>query len=268
MVGNGGTSTGQLLPSGLLDLAELEHRATSISTAQIAHLPGLMQTVGYARIIFRQSIPALSPPEIEHRVSRRIKRQEMLYGDDPTPLKAIIHEAALHMQFGGRRVAKERLCHVAELSELLHVTVLVTPYSAGIFPGAGRAVLYVFGRFRNWTRCSWTSSMDLSTCMRVTSWRSTALSCVASRTWHFKSPRIVSFFIKSSASFERGGPLSSLSWQKSSHSSEGNNCLELAVGADGAVLVRESDEPSIVVTAGSAVIGGLLRAVQGGTIDC
>ncbi|MFH8349216.1 helix-turn-helix domain-containing protein [Streptomyces sp. NPDC018045] len=135
----------RLLPSNLLDLAELEHYAGAISTAQIAHLPGLMQTVDYARVIFRQSIPALSPPEIEHRVSHRIKRQEILYGDDPTPFKAIIHEAALRMQFGGRRVVKEQLTHIAELSELPHVVVLVVPYSAGVFPGAGQTVLYASG---------------------------------------------------------------------------------------------------------------------------
>lgn len=134
-----------LLPSGLLDLAELEHHAISISTAQIAHLPGVMQTVDYARVIFRQSIPALSPPEIEHRVSHRIKRQEIIYGDDPTPFKAILHEAALRMQFGGRRVAREQLARVAELSELPHVSVLVIPYSAGAFPGAGQTVLYASG---------------------------------------------------------------------------------------------------------------------------
>ncbi|WP_078897735.1 DUF397 domain-containing protein [Streptomyces rimosus] len=61
-------------------------------------------------------------------------------------------------------------------------------------------------------------------------------------------------------------PVSAL-WQKSSYSSEGNNCLELAVGTDGEVLVRESDDPSIVVATSPAVVGGLLRAAQGGTTD-
>ncbi|KAA6214261.1 DUF397 domain-containing protein [Streptomyces albofaciens JCM 4342] len=61
-------------------------------------------------------------------------------------------------------------------------------------------------------------------------------------------------------------PVSPFYWQKSSYSSEGNNCLELAVGADGGVLVRENDDPSIAVAASTAAIGGLLRATRGDLI--
>jgi hypothetical protein len=133
------------LPSGLLDLAELEHHATRIRTAQVAHLPGLFQTVDYARLIFRQSIPQLSPPEVEYRVTHRIKRQGILFAADPTPYTAIIHEAALRMRFGGKDVTREQLEYIVEMSEHDHVTVLVIPYEAGIFPGAGQTVLYAEG---------------------------------------------------------------------------------------------------------------------------
>ncbi|WP_369169733.1 DUF5753 domain-containing protein [Streptomyces sp. R28] len=135
----------ETLPSGLLDLAELEHHAVAIRTAQISHIPGMFQTVDYARLIFRQSIPQLSPPEIEYRVSHRIKRQGILFSDAPTPYTAIVHEAALRMRFGGRDVTREQLRHVVEMSERDHVTVLVTPYDAGVFPGAGQTVLYAEG---------------------------------------------------------------------------------------------------------------------------
>ncbi|MFD0307086.1 helix-turn-helix domain-containing protein [Streptomyces sp. NPDC127119] len=135
----------ETLPSGLLDLSELEHHATTISTAQIAHIPGLFQTVDYARLVFRQSIPKLSPPEIEYRVTHRIKRQGILFADNPIPYTAIIHEAALRMRFGSRDVTREQLEHIVEMSEREHVTVLVIPYEAGVFPGAGQTVLYAEG---------------------------------------------------------------------------------------------------------------------------
>ncbi|MGQ4385509.1 helix-turn-helix domain-containing protein [Streptomyces sp. SAS_270] len=135
----------ETLPAGLLDLAELEHHATAIRTAQVAHVPGLFQTVDYARLIFRQSIPKLSPPEIEYRVTHRIKRQGILFATNPTPYTAIIHEAALRMRFGGRDVTREQLEHIVEMSERDHVTVLVIPYDAGVFPGAGQSVLYAEG---------------------------------------------------------------------------------------------------------------------------
>ncbi|MFC9847314.1 helix-turn-helix domain-containing protein [Streptomyces sp. NPDC060223] len=135
----------EILPSGLVDLAELEHHARAIRTAQVAHVPGLFHTVDYARLVFRQSIPKLSPPEIEYRVTHRIKRQGVLFAKNPTPYTAVIHEAALRMRFGGRDVTREQLKHIVEMSERDHVTVLVIPYDAGIFPGAGQTVLYAEG---------------------------------------------------------------------------------------------------------------------------
>ncbi|MEC4020536.1 helix-turn-helix domain-containing protein [Streptomyces sp. H27-D2] len=135
----------ETLPSVLLDLAELEHRATEIRTAQFTHLPGLLQTTDYARLVFRQNVPVLPPPEIEYRLSHRIKRQGILYRDDPTPYTAIIHEAALRMQFGGADLMREQLVHIAEMSERDGVDVLVLPFSAGIFPGAGQTVVYAEG---------------------------------------------------------------------------------------------------------------------------
>jgi uncharacterized protein DUF397 len=48
-------------------------------------------------------------------------------------------------------------------------------------------------------------------------------------------------------------------WQKSSFSSEGSACLELATTADGRVrLFRESDEPSTVLTTTPTRIRALL----------
>ncbi|KUO14871.1 hypothetical protein AQJ91_44715 [Streptomyces dysideae] len=64
----------EVLPSGLLDLAELEHHATAVRTAYTSHMPGLLQTADHAREIFQHVIPASTPPEVEHRVSHRIKR--------------------------------------------------------------------------------------------------------------------------------------------------------------------------------------------------
>ncbi|MCZ7417140.1 MULTISPECIES: helix-turn-helix domain-containing protein [unclassified Streptomyces] len=134
-----------LLPQALLDLAELEHYAVSMRTAQTATLPGLLQTVDHARVVFGQSIPQLPPHEVEHRTSWRIKRQAVLYGEDPAPYTAIIHEAALRMQFGGREVAKAQLRHILDMSDRENITVVVLPFEAGEYPGAGQTIFYASG---------------------------------------------------------------------------------------------------------------------------
>lgn len=134
-----------LLPPVLLDLSEMEQHAKTLRTVQFTHLPGLLQTADYARLVFQQNVPSLPPPKIEHRLSHRIKRQGILYGDSPTQYAGIIHEAALRMRFGGPDVMRDQLAHIARMSERKNVTVLVLPFSAGIFPGAGQTVVIAGG---------------------------------------------------------------------------------------------------------------------------
>ncbi|MBO0918321.1 DUF5753 domain-containing protein [Streptomyces laculatispora] len=133
------------LPSGLLDIAELEWHATRLRTAQTVHLPGLLHTDGYARAVFGAVLPALSRLEIELRVAHRMERQQVLDRETPTPYVGYVHEAALRMQFGGRQVTQEQLRHLCDASERDHIDIRVVPISRGAFPGAGHALLYAHG---------------------------------------------------------------------------------------------------------------------------
>ncbi|MBA2947334.1 helix-turn-helix domain-containing protein [Streptomyces himalayensis] len=135
----------EILPAALLDLAEVEHHSTLLRSAVTVHIPGLFQTTDYAREIFRQDVPELSPPDIEHRVSFRIKRQAVLFGETPTPHQAIVHEAALRMQFGGPTITRAQLKHLLDMSERDHITIHVIPFSAGTFPGSGQSIYYSKG---------------------------------------------------------------------------------------------------------------------------
>ncbi|MET9295778.1 helix-turn-helix transcriptional regulator [Streptomyces sp. NPDC003077] len=134
-----------VLPAGMLDLAELEHHAVGIRTAQTSTMPGLLQTVDHARAVFGQACPPLPPHETEHRVSHRIKRQAVLYRDEPPDYTAVLHEAALRMRFGGPDIARAQLAHLLEAGERENVTVLVIPFSAGAFPGSGQTFMYARG---------------------------------------------------------------------------------------------------------------------------
>ncbi|MFD8378734.1 helix-turn-helix domain-containing protein [Streptomyces sp. NPDC059679] len=134
-----------VLPNGLLDLAELEHHAVKMRTGQTATLPGLFQTVDHSRALFQQAMPPLPPHEVEHRVSHRIKRQVVLHRDHLLDYTAVIHEAALRMQFGGRNATRAQLEHILALSERDNVTVLVLPFEAGVFPAPGQTIFYATG---------------------------------------------------------------------------------------------------------------------------
>ncbi|MEV6163291.1 helix-turn-helix transcriptional regulator [Streptomyces sp. NPDC052052] len=133
------------LPDGLLDIAELEAHALRMRTAHSVHIPGILQTSDHALAVFRVVVPALPEHEVALRLAHRVERQHLLESATAPDYVAVIHEAALRMRFGGRAVARAQLDHLLEKSEQAHVTLLVIPFDAGAFPGAGQTVLYAQG---------------------------------------------------------------------------------------------------------------------------
>ncbi|MEU7135433.1 helix-turn-helix transcriptional regulator [Streptomyces sp. NPDC046261] len=134
------------LPASYADLAELEHHACGLRVALVLHIPGLLQTPEYARAVIREAVPAFRSYEVEHRLSHRMKRQGILHAADPVPYTAVVHEAALRMQFGGASTVRAQLRHLLEVSEMDNVTVRVIPFAGGgTFPGTGQSFDYVLG---------------------------------------------------------------------------------------------------------------------------
>jgi Helix-turn-helix. len=133
------------LPHKFGDIAELESHAVRMRAAYTVHIPGLLQTSDHALALFRAVIPALPEHEIALRLAHRLERQAVLGGSSATPYTGIVHEAALRMQFGGATVARAQLHHLLEKSEQPNVRLLVMPFAAGAFPGAGQTVLYAEG---------------------------------------------------------------------------------------------------------------------------
>ncbi|WP_149827459.1 helix-turn-helix domain-containing protein [Streptomyces tailanensis] len=136
----------ELLSGPLLDLAEAEHHARSLRSTTTARIPGLLQTREHALEIFRQAVTELAPPDIEHRLSFRIKRQAVLFREDtPTPYEAIVHEAALRMKVGGATIARQQLKHLLDMSERSHVTLRAITFDVGAYPGSGQSIYYLHG---------------------------------------------------------------------------------------------------------------------------
>jgi transcriptional regulator with XRE-family HTH domain len=136
------------LPPGMFDIAELEWHSARVQTAQTVHLPGLLQTEDYAREIFSSVLPPMSRLDIEMYVAHRMARQRVFEKVAPLPYVGYIHEAALRMLFGGRKVTRAQLEHLCAMSECPNVTLRVIPVERGSFPGAGHALLYSEGVVR------------------------------------------------------------------------------------------------------------------------
>jgi hypothetical protein len=130
----------------------LEQGARSMRDYESLLIPGLLQTADYIRAIM---MPAVTLPQVEvdQRVDARLRRQQRLADpDDPFKLTAVISEAALRQQIGGRKVLRQQLVHLAELIEShpRKLDVRVIPFTAtacGLF-GAATVHLIEFGNPR------------------------------------------------------------------------------------------------------------------------
>lgn len=118
-----------ILPQGLLDIAEIESHAVRMRGANTVHVPGVLQTSEQAMAIFRAAVPPLPEHEVALRLALRAERQQVVTGDKAVPYVAVIHEAALRMQFGGPGVARAQLEYLLDMSDRDNVTVLVLPFA-------------------------------------------------------------------------------------------------------------------------------------------
>lgn len=117
------------------DLAELESTAASFSGFETVNMPGLLQSPEYARALL-ETVDH-TPAAVKRFCEFRLKRQEILTGEPAPSYHAIIHEAALHMQFVDTEVQRRQLTHLLEVSQLPHVTIQFVPFASGPLPAVG-----------------------------------------------------------------------------------------------------------------------------------
>jgi transcriptional regulator with XRE-family HTH domain len=124
-----------LLPPQYTAYIGFEDEAASLWNYESLFVPGLLQTEDYVRAVTRAGMPTASSDEIDRRVEVRMQRQRVLGGDTPLELWAIVDEAAMRRQVGGREVMRAQLGHLIAASTLPQVTLQVVPYSAGAHAG-------------------------------------------------------------------------------------------------------------------------------------
>lgn len=56
-------------------------------------------------------------------------------------------------------------------------------------------------------------------------------------------------------------------WQKSSFSGEAANCLYVAEAPDGTIMLRESDQPEVIITTTREHLSAFILGVQAGEFD-
>ncbi|GAB2859194.1 helix-turn-helix transcriptional regulator [Streptomyces deserti] len=116
-----------LVPLWAEEYLDQEREAIAISWYESLLVPGLLQTEGYARAVFRNRVPVYDEDEIEQLVAKRIERREILHRKVPPITSFVIWEAALRDHLGGRRVYVEQLRHLREYADLPGITLQILP---------------------------------------------------------------------------------------------------------------------------------------------
>ncbi|MGA4849658.1 helix-turn-helix domain-containing protein [Streptomyces sp. G5(2025)] len=124
-------------PDHFAEAAEAEAEATAIREYAPLLIPGLLQTPGYARAVFRAYQPTATEDVIDELVTARLERTLLL--DDPTTplLWTVFDEAVLRRRVGGAAVMAEALLHVAALAQRCRIIVQVLPFTAGAHMSMG-----------------------------------------------------------------------------------------------------------------------------------
>jgi transcriptional regulator with XRE-family HTH domain len=115
------------MPDWFSTYVGLEQAATVIRTYEAQYVPGLLQTEAYANAVVDLG-EAVRADEVSKRVELRMHRKQLLYMPNPPDYWAVIDEAVLRRNLGGRQVMREQLEHILEASKRPNITVQVVPF--------------------------------------------------------------------------------------------------------------------------------------------
>ncbi|WP_274562707.1 helix-turn-helix domain-containing protein [Streptomyces spiramyceticus] len=119
------------LPHWFQPYAEMEAKATYISTYQAQLVYGLLQTEAYARAV----LGARTGDNLDARTAARMERQRILDRDYPPLMWVVLSEAVLHQEIGGREVMRSQLIHLLSLQGREWVKVQILPFEVGAHAG-------------------------------------------------------------------------------------------------------------------------------------
>ena len=112
------------------ELDELTRAATRIRNLQVAIIPGLLQTAGYAHGIATQVSSVYGNVDVDAAVAARIRRQEILYEPGtPRQFEFVFTEAALYMPPCPRTAMLGQLDRLMAM-DLAHITLGIIPMGA------------------------------------------------------------------------------------------------------------------------------------------
>jgi transcriptional regulator with XRE-family HTH domain len=125
------------------DYLIMETAASKIHVYEAQRVPGLLQTVPYARAL-SETDPGLDEDAARDRAAEAVQvRQQAILSNGSPAVRVVIGEAALHQRVGGEAVMEEQLAHLAQVADSGSVIVQVLPFESGAHAAAGDGSLAI-----------------------------------------------------------------------------------------------------------------------------
>ncbi|KWW97970.1 hypothetical protein TH66_21705 [Carbonactinospora thermoautotrophica] len=123
---------GNQLEKPYRDYLSLEAGAVACRTYQPQVVPGLLQTEDYTRALIEGfGLYDYGEEEAQALLAVRQQRRKALDRPEPLRLWAVIDEAVLRREIGGRAVLRDQLDYLLECSHQTNIEIQVLPFSAG-----------------------------------------------------------------------------------------------------------------------------------------
>lgn len=114
----------------------METEASTELEFSLVHIPGLLQTEDYMRVVYATNLAAIRGVQQGNGVAARLHRQKRLTDAEfPLELVAILDEATLRKNVGDVGVMRAQLRHLVRQAELPSVTLQVLPNRSGAHVG-------------------------------------------------------------------------------------------------------------------------------------
>ncbi len=115
----------------------LEASASHVSHFQGTIVPGLLQTMDYAREALLGTLPGpISDADVAERLEIRQHRQADFFDQDhPPELAVILDEAVVRRVVGSPAIWRGQLMHLLEMGTRARLTIQMVPFARGIHPG-------------------------------------------------------------------------------------------------------------------------------------
>ncbi|MGI8334540.1 helix-turn-helix domain-containing protein [Actinomadura scrupuli] len=116
----------------------IEKMADLLLSYEHAIVPGLLQTPEYAETVLRQAQPLA---DIGGNLADRLKRQEILQGEDAPTVVFVLDERVLRNRVGGATIMNAQISKLIEMANLPNVIIQIIPDEAGHHPAQAGAFM-------------------------------------------------------------------------------------------------------------------------------